>query len=367
MNFSGLNDSLKYSYQQFCKQDAEGREHSRQWLVRLHQFDIQRQELSLQTQGQKTNLAQYERMLMQQNPLLWAQIQRSMAVENFDGEPPLTALPLDHTFRSPKEFKEKAINTTNSSSTSADQHSLHEDGVWPLSPSPHPDASSIPPQSMTINKSVAPILSISRSSSEHHHNLPTVNTMEQLQPPRNFPASTPEDLDPVNQMERFLPFDVSTPNINRFPESKISPPPVHSSLVNRLSLDASENKEKPNNLPIQSNLETMSLSTESKFQEKFQFSNNERKQSFQLENVTIPQIISTPATVIQEQNIEPPVQKEIKEAVPAVIQQAPAKKPDEDLKPFRLDSESEGGEEVLSGPLSGQAAGDDDSSDSFWK
>ena len=98
--------------------------------------------------------------------------------------------------------------------------------------------------------------------------------MEQLQPPRNFPASTPEDLDPVNQMERFLPFDVSTPNINRFPESQISPPSVHLPLVNRLSLDGSENREKPNNLPIQSvlreNFEVMSLSTESKFQEKFQ-------------------------------------------------------------------------------------------------
>ena len=310
---------------------------------------------------------------MQQNPLLWAQIQRSMAVDSFHGEPPLTALPLDHTFLSPKEFKEKAINTTNSSSTSADQHSLHEDGVWPHSPSPHPDAPSNPPQSMTINKAAAPIMSISRSSSEHHHNLATVNNVEQFQPPRNFPASTPEDLDPVNQMERFLPFDVSTPNINRFPESQISPPSVHLPLVNRLSLDASENKEKPNNLPIQSvlreNFEVMSLSTESKFQEKFQFGNNERKQSFQLENVTIPQTISTPATVIQEQIIEkvPPVQQEIKEAVPTVIHQAPAKKPDEDLKPFRLDSESEGGEEVLSGPLSGQAAGDDDSSDSFWK
>jgi hypothetical protein len=46
-------------------------------------------------------------------------------------------------------------------------------------------------------------------------------------------------------------------------------------------------------------------------------------------------------------------------------QQVSAPKSSEKIKPFRLDSESDGADDPISGPLSGKNVGDDDS-DSFW-
>lgn len=141
MNFNAGNfgESLKYSFQQFSKQEAEAREHSRQLLLRLDRFEGKALELGSRTKKALQIKNHYERILMHQHPLVWSHIQRGLIHNVGEMETP-AGVPSDaFTIRPTREM---AINTSLSSSPS-DQNSLHE-GVWPQSPSPCPDQTSVP-------------------------------------------------------------------------------------------------------------------------------------------------------------------------------------------------------------------------------
>ena len=71
---ASLAESLKNSYQAYWKQDAEARESNRQLLVKLQRFEFKASELCSRTQIAHQMKAQYEKMLVNQNPLLWAQV-----------------------------------------------------------------------------------------------------------------------------------------------------------------------------------------------------------------------------------------------------------------------------------------------------
>lgn len=127
MNFSFGNpsESLKCAYQQFCQQDAEEREHDRQFLTRLQKFESKSVELGTQTHLARQMKNQYEKIMMQQNPLLWAKVQQSIAESSSFKVGKLAE----------RRTKDVAINTYQEISSASDQDSLH-DGIWPHSPSP---------------------------------------------------------------------------------------------------------------------------------------------------------------------------------------------------------------------------------------
>lgn len=382
LNLGGLSESLKYSYQQFCKQDAEGREHSRQLLMKLHHFDARHQELALQTQAQKVNLSQYERMLMQQNPLLWAHLQRSFATEIPDCEP--LRLPLISVSRA-KETREVAINTSDSSSNS--QPSLQDEGVWPHSPSPHPEAfglqskNPIPAKTNNHPSKISSMNYLAQSDTftlikngnhSNSNNIPTTpqslihdanviphQGIMQQEPSRNFPASTPEvELRPI-LMDSFIPESSSTPKvpIHRQP----SPPPVHYLQPVQLAFTSAEPIAPAQNLnrsltppPADENfqdtlpLTSPSSAVELRHDEAAKSDNGPERED----------------TIHRSTMAATGYQKNETSVTPEAIT-SPVEAKSVELKPFRLDSESEGADDVLSGPISGQAAGDDDS-DSFW-
>jgi len=127
-NFNA-SENLKYSYQQFCRQDAERREHDRHLLAKLKTFESRTAELSTETRSAQQMKSQYEKLMMQQNPLLWSRVQQSVAVDPYDYDLKFSSLTVEQL---PREF-----------SSASDQDSLHE-GVWPHSPSPFPDLAKNP-------------------------------------------------------------------------------------------------------------------------------------------------------------------------------------------------------------------------------
>lgn len=332
INFGGFNDSLKYSYQQFCKNDAEAREHSRQLLLRLDRFENKSQELAANTQIAEKMKNQYERRLMQENPLLWSQIQRSLAILDYpeiNQHLPSTAGIHHHhgpvnTNSAEKKTREMAINTSNSSHSSvSEQPSLHEDGVWAHSPSPMPDV-----QTSFANMKI--------SIADHHHNnnptavashittptksvLPTSRILQSFPPPSNKIPESPTEVKPQQfpfQMTRFSPVSSSTPNFNQIKPPQTMP-----------SEEKSEQRQEP-----------------------IDYEPEEKTKS--LENELLDTAGNTETLPMHNE--------------PVAIVESPKPSVTPVIKPFRLDSESEGASEGggFSGPPTHNAA--DDDSDSFW-
>ena len=384
-NLSGLSESLKSTYQQFCKNAEGSREHSREVLMKLHQFDVRQQELGLQTQAQKLNLSQYERMLMQQNPLLWAHLQRSLATNSSDsGEDLIPPIPYPVPLSRPmKQTREMAINTTDSSSNS--QHSLHEDGVWPHSPSPYPPEA--PAESQLPNNLTIPIQKTAHSSTSNNQTLtihsnispasyvqnqpqkyvPAPLTFDQQEPAissHHFSTSSTQEVhfNPID-IGQFSPASSSTPNVALRRQSSQSPTPLsaHHLQPVQLQFTAPEpvvsqptNRSQSLTPPAENLQDTLSLTSPppppppAVVPEHHQDRAAVEKSGPKEDTITPARDISVAA----EASKSPP-------------QSAKAEAKPMELKPFRLDSESEGADDVLSGPISGQGAGDDDS-DSFW-
>jgi hypothetical protein len=374
MNFNvgGFSESIKYSYQQFCKQDAEGRESNRRLLVKLKKFEAKSFDLVAQTQVAQQMRNQYERTLMQQNPVLWAQIQRNIATDmtDFELERPLTG----HGGR--KHTREMAMNTSHNSSTS-EQHSLHEEGVWPHTPSPFPefDAQQFASDQSThlnirsstlavphsqdtlesLNKTRDSKVSNSHSalqneSLSHHQGHiqdkhPLTSVPDFQQPAQNIVASP--------QVDDFIPASSSTPNVMaKQRKSYPNPPSIAVSnleLLKEESIGVLENnleQEKDVKLtttielktPLSSVTEIPAANPITTYDESQKVSNDEDFRKLQ----PIETVISDEVA----QHVSP--------------HQSPQK-----IKPFCLDSESDGADDPISGPLSGRNVGDDDS-DSFW-
>ena len=330
-NFGGFNESLKYSYQQFCKNDAEAREKNRLLLLRLDRFENKSQELSSNTQIAAEMKNQYERRLMQENPLLWSQIQRSLAILDYpeinQHLPPAIIhhqVPAYTSNTTQRQTREMAINTSNSSHSSAsEQPSLHEDGVWAHSPSPMPDV-----QTSFANMKIPNV--------DHHHQpnnrtatavashitTPTKSVLPTSTippPPSNIPDS-PAEIKSHQfpfQMTRFSPVSSSTPNFNQN-----KPPPT---------------------IPIEEKFEQLQEPADNEPEEKTKSSENE--------------LLETAGNTETLPMNNEPVAAAVESPKPSVI---PA------IKPFRLDSESEGASEGggFSGPPTHNAA--DEDSDSFW-
>ena len=127
-NIGNPSESLKYAYQQFCREDAEERERDRKFLAKLQKFESKTVELSTHTQLARQMKNQYEKIVMQQNPLLWAKVQQNIAK--------LSPFRVDKLIGT--KTKDVAINTYQDISSASDQDSLHE-GIWPHSPSPDPE------------------------------------------------------------------------------------------------------------------------------------------------------------------------------------------------------------------------------------
>jgi len=379
MNFNvgGFNESIKYSYQQFCKQDAEGRESNRRLLVKLKKFEAKSFDLVAQTQVAQQMRNQYERMLMQQNPVLWAQIQRNIATEitDFELERPLTS----HSSR--KYTREMAINTSLNSSTS-EQHSLHEEGVWPHTPSPFPELDiqqfvsdksthlNICSSTLTVPHSKDTLDNLNKNGNSKVSNSQSASQNESLIPhlqgyshDKHPPTSVPDTQQPAQniaaspQVDNFIPANSSTPNSNPNVTAKQNNPcmnPPSTSTVSNLELLKEEsnrviedNLEQGKNVkltttielktPVSSLTEILAANPIKTYIESKKGSNDEDFRKLQPTETVIGD---------EAQHVSP--------------HQSP-----QNIKPFCLDSESDGADDPISGPLSGKNVGDDDS-DSFW-
>ena len=368
-NVGGFSDSLKYSYQQFCKQDMEGREQNHRLLMKIKKFEAKSFHLMKETQTAQQMKNQYERMLMQQNPLLWAQLQRSLRLDltDFDAENPLDT----QMYSGLKCTKEVAINTSNDS-LSSEQHSFN-DGVWPHSPTPSPE---VIPQTYGLTKiDKKTPTKINHSSHSNNLNIPkneeNVSTSNNsFQVTEKTVAANLNSDSPVRQPQLStldnVPYHLSPRTTNQvgfFPVTSSTPV-----LANK------EDNQKPPNLE-----DTMDLT-----KPKPDFSNDQQA------IITPP-----PATVIEEPVPEQPRitfkpntelhtsndstgiltgsfnDNQIHDSNILATTEAQLDVPTEpilekEIKPFRLESESEGAEDPsISGPPSGKNPGDEDS-DSFW-
>lgn len=299
-----IGANLKYAYQQFCKQDGEEREFSRQLLIKLHKFEAKSAELASRTHIAQQMKNQFERVLMQQNPLLWAQIQRGLA-EDLDSRFESHQQPV--SIHNPVCMKDMAINTDGRSSTSSEQ-SLQEDGVWPHTPSPHPD---LPPttaeQMIYLENKQQPTID---ESNDHKRNFPVASTLE------------------TQMSHSFAPDGISTPNITSkhyelYPAA--SPPRV---------LEATCQIKQHNLI---------------KAEDLINQQQSEVNKEISREEIVVDGRKSVDTAPIAEATINPVVNPvtDVRET-----------------KPFRLDSESSE-TAAVSGPISGQKA-DDGDSDSFW-
>ena len=379
LNVGGFSESMKHSYQQFSKQDAEGRESNRRLLVKLKKFEAKSFDLVAQTQVAQQIRNQYERMLMQQNPVLWAQIQRNIATDitDYELERPLTG------YSGRKHTKEMVINTLHNSSTS-DQHFLHEEGVWPHTPSPFPELDiqqfasdknnthlNICSSTLTVPHSKDALDESQNTNRDKISNSQSVLQKELLVPnlqgnheakhalltliPENHHLS--QNIAGCLQVDNFLPASSSTPNVAKQSKSYVKP---HTHTDASSNLDSSNRvlkdnleQEKEVNLPTTIALETSLNSSVTKI---------------------LAANPTNPITTYDESQKGSDDEQDLQKLQPTktiisdeATRQVSAPQSSEKIKPFRLDSESDGADDPISGPLSGKNVGDDDSnSDSFW-
>lgn len=379
MNFNvgGFSESLKYSYQQFCKQDAEARDHSRRLLVKLKKFEAKSFDLIAQTQTAQHIRNQYERMLMQQNPLLWAQLQRNitMDVTDYELEPQLTA---HHSGL--KFTREIAINTSNNSTTS-DQHSLQEEGVWPHTPSPQPAIETRPSTNQTKNvfpldqgsnlgnykaadksnnsvsyteQSTKQILSTAKQERSQAQDLQ--QSIPDIYPPQRSLSNTARV-----EKEEFLPPCSSTPNLF---VKKENPYPSATFIMSTEEADITRtlvNKGLPTDKTFASSVAQDQEQIEKQYDALEEASSTQKVIDILAASDPFPHI--SQRSHIENETSEPAIQDKTTAVVQEIL---PVKSNDNEIKPFRLDSESDCVDEPsFSGPLSGKNLEGDDS-DSFW-
>lgn len=374
-NIGGFNESLKYSYQQFCKQDLEGREHNHRILMKLKKFEAKSFDLMNQTQAAQQMKNQYEKMLMQQNPLLWAQLQRSVRLDtDFEVE-----LPLERPHSGFKHTKEVAINTSNES-LSSEQHSLQEEGIWPHTPSPSPD---VLPQTIELKsiQKVKPHVSKANSSNVLYteNNLNSPKKEEITSTKNSFQVAKKQELThfyPVLKAQQSQP---SVPESDKNFQLTVTPKapsqldffPVTSStplLTNNRHIGESKNLqsvEEVINIPA---IPQRELSSEVK-----EAASNPsvvtQEQPVVLMRSTADLQTSNESTAVltssfnNDNKIDDSQGRKESKLVVATTDEPVDEK---EVKPFCLDSEPESADNPsISGPPSGKNVGDDDS-DSFW-
>lgn len=356
MNFNvcGFNESLKYAYHQFCKQDEEGREHSRRLLVKLKKFEAKSFDLAAQTQIAQHMKNQYEKMFMQQNPLLWAQLQRNIATD-LELEQPL--LILNGALQSTKNT---VLNTSPNSSTSEQHSSLHEEGIWRQTPSPCPGTRVSFKQS---NENLHP--NINKISNNYLTNeKPTysepglLNSLEDHSKNR-FPLSY-QDSHKVPEYPKydndFTPMNSSTPT------SKIrGNEAAGTEFASASDLLINNEIKETEKIPIHKN-----TSVDENEIEQHDITNT-TYEVFDAVNKPIDIVPHPEATKSYQNSASLNSSEETRIPFEIQLNSSPvAKSAAEVGKPFRLESESECGDDhSLSGPISGKNVGDEDS-DSFW-
>ena len=268
---------------------------------------------------------------MQENPLLWSQIQRSLAVLDY---PEINLLPvhLPPVYSSPRQTREMAINTSNSSHSSAsEQPSLHEDGVWEHSPSPKPDVQTsfahikITAAEPVLNNRITPTVHDEAVVATPSKNIPpTPTTPSSFLPHSNVIPEIKQQF--PFQMTRFSPVSSSTPNFNH---NKQEPPasPQEQIIAGQEQQSAIDYEPEEKTKSLENELVDTAGSTE----------------TLPMQNEPAAHRVKTPP--VEERKVSP--------------------KASVTIKPFRLESESEEMSEAgISGPPTHNAA--DDDSDSFW-
>lgn len=377
MNFNvgGFSESLKCSYQQFCKQETEGRESSRRLLVKLKKFEAKSFDLVAQTQSAQQMRNQFEKMFMQHNPLFWAQLQRNIATNTVD-------LNVDYPLSGcsgKKQTKEMAVNTSHNSSTS-EQHSFHEEGIWPHTPSPTIDKGM---QQMACDNT----RNINIFSSTPHHKDQSENqdirkdrriTNSNLVPNHKTTRhiSSPQGVEEIKQVSS------STLEIHHPPQNFITSQQENQFASSNNTFSNATNKEEASCGPLTTtsiaNFRQMNKESSEKILEHYLDKQKEEKEILSLlspSEIKHPSMQTAVIPVIDPVDREPQdtnnVQNYIQElqsnttVVDEVTQLVPASLSPNKMKPFRLDSDSDCADDPISGPLSGKNVGDDDS-DSFW-
>ena len=171
-----INFTINNSYQQYCKQEAQAREYSRHLLLHIQQFEYTSLQLTSDTQLAQVDKDTYEKLFIQQNPMLWARIQRVMATGHLHSNN--IRMPLFYSTPKTEWFKEAHIEPRADSSVS-ELLSDREDGVWRRTPSPHP---AVEGTQSEIPKWTAETQSVSRNSQ--------ISTKRTKEPSREPPAST---------------------------------------------------------------------------------------------------------------------------------------------------------------------------------
>lgn len=375
-NIGGFSEGLKHSYQQFCKQDAESREHSRRLLVKLKKFEAKSFDLIAQTQTAQQMRNQYERMLMQQNPLLWAQLQRNITMDVTD----CAELGPQLSVHSGLKFtKEMAINTSPNSSTS-EQHSLHEEGVWPHTPSPYPeidmhqqlstnkDTNNLSESNIGGSKTVDKASKNSSYSEEQlHKRIPPGSPVQESvkvkyfqQPSSNFHLPH-NHFTSVLQTDDFIPASSSTPNFMPLQDRHVYSRSTHLESEVNISSVRKESTGDVNQLATGADdKEQLEVSVTRPTAKEVEDLTN-KVEEISVTDLNVPE---SPRAAYNPQNITQ-LTTYPDDPTSEVQQNIPVKQNDK-IKPFRLDSESDGAEDPsISGPLSGKNVGGDDS-DSFW-
>ncbi|KAI9563197.1 hypothetical protein GHT06_010656 [Daphnia sinensis] len=318
---------------------------------------------------------QFEKMLMQHNPLFWAQLQRNIATStvDFNVDCPLSG------FSGMKHMKEKAVNTSHNSSTS-EQHSLHEEGIWPHTPSPVLDIhmqqmacddtkninifSSTPHRKdKSENQSTAKDRRVTNSNLMPNQ-MKTMHISSPQGSEEKVSSSTleihhpPHNLRTQQQENQFVPSNVAFSSATI--DEETSRASLKTTTVANLGAMKKESSE---------NIAEHYLGKQKEETEIHSLSASEIKPP-SVETAVIP-VVDPVVSEPQDTNI---VYDDIKElqsipnntsVVDEVAQQIPASLSPNKIKPFRLDSDSDCADDPISGPLSGKNVGDDDS-DSFW-
>lgn len=373
LNVGGLSESLKCSYQQFCKQEAEGRDSSRRLLVKLKKFEAKAFDLVAQTQSAQQMRNQFEKTLMQQNPLFWAQLQRNIAtdVADFNLECPLPG------YSDTKHTRKMAVNTSCNSSTS-EPHSLHEEGVWPHSPSPITDM-----DLQQLSHGNARHTKMFSSTPHHKDNKEHQNmkkdrkiTISNSMPTHKEHIPSPQGNDKTKHSSTSM-LDIHHPT-----ENILTPQQVNQCVsANNAILNAKIKDETFDVLPSTANTTMEPVNEElhgpilghhliqkpDQIEILSQLSITEIKHP----SPGMTEVLVTDPITCKSQDTNKDKDNGIKElqsnitAVDEVTMPVIAPPSPNKIKPFRLNSDSDCGDDPISGPLSGKNVGDDDS-DSFW-
>lgn len=334
LNLGNFNESLRYSFQQFSKQDAEAREHSCQLLLRLDRFEAKALELGSRTRKALQIKNHYERILMHQHPLLWAHIQRGLVYNIGDMETKLEVSNILPT----RSTKEMAINTSRSSSPS-DQNSLHE-AVWPNSPSPYPDETTEKLQMQQeanirleggTSKENEEILQIGKLNITKNSEASDEDVVNKA---RHSKAKETEVSESINQ-QSFFRMEESRDLTRRQKEIEDYAQQYSMRIEEILPIHQQES-------PIKNqNPENQPTVTQSSWQ---------NKPSDNFQEVRSPELHEKSKFEWHQDD----------------RQETATTNQTKDFKPFQLDSESDCPDDPISGPLSVGKTGEGDDSDSFW-